>query len=198
MNEAVELKGPFLILGLGNPGRQYKRSRHNVGFMLLDQLADKLELSFTRKEADALIAKGHFAGHLVILAKPQTFMNLSGRSAGTLSRYYRVPLQSFMVVFDDIDLPLGNIRIRPKGGTGGHRGMESVVDNLNSGEFARLRIGIDRPSGRKDPADYVLEDFSDEEFELIQTVLHRCVGCILQFVEHDLEAAMNRCNPEQE
>jgi PTH1 family peptidyl-tRNA hydrolase len=197
MNESVEPTGPYLIVGLGNPGRQYNRIRHNVGFMLLDHLADKLDLSFTRREANALIAKGHFADQQIILAKPQTYMNLSGRSAGTLSRYYRVPFEHLLVAFDDLDLPLGSIRIRPKGGTGGHQGMESVLDSLNSGEFARLRIGIDRPSGRKDPADYVLEDFSDEEFELIQTVLQKCVDCVLQFIEHDLETAMNICNPER-
>jgi PTH1 family peptidyl-tRNA hydrolase len=191
---ALQPTGPFLILGLGNPGREYRNNRHNVGFMVLDQLAARLGLSFTRLEAKALVCKGDYQGQRLILAKPQTFMNLSGSSAASLLRYYKIPLEYFVVVYDDVDLPLGVIRMRPGGGSGGQKGMASIIDHLGTQEFFRLRIGIGRPPGRMEAAAYVLEDFSAQEQEELPPLLDRAIEAILTFASDGKEAAMNKYN----
>lgn len=190
----AETNPPFLITGLGNPGRQYRETRHNVGFMTVDRLAAHLGITFTRMESKAMIAKGEHRGQRLILAKPQTFMNLSGQSVGALARFYKVPPTQLLVIFDDVDLPLGTLRIRPGGGSSGQKGMTSIIERLGTQDFPRLRVGIDRPPGRMEAADYVLQAFSNGEKELLDTTLDRAVQAILEFTGAGLDSAMNKYN----
>jgi PTH1 family peptidyl-tRNA hydrolase len=162
--------------------------------MVVDRLADRLGLSFSRLESRTLVTKGEVQGKRVILAKPQTFMNLSGEAVSSLQRFYKVPLEHLLVVYDDVDLPLGTLRLRPSGGGGGQKGMLSVIERLGTQEFPRLRIGIDQPPGRMDSADYVLQDFSRAQAEFLPEILDRAVDASLTFIEQDLQAAMNRFN----
>jgi PTH1 family peptidyl-tRNA hydrolase len=185
---------PYLLVGLGNPGREYRNNRHNVGFMLLDRLAARLDVTFSRLESKALVAKGDYQARRVILAKPQTYMNLSGQAVSALLRFYKVPLEHLLVVFDDVDLPFGAIRLRPGGGSSGQRGMKSVLEQLGTQDFARLRIGLDRPPGRRGAANYVLQDFSKEESETLADVLDRGVGAVLAFLTGGIQTAMNQFN----
>lgn len=191
---AMELSQPFLIAGLGNPGRQYRGNRHNVGFMFADRLAARLNVSFARLESKALVTRADFQGQRIVLAKPQTYMNLSGQPVGSLLRYYKIPLQNLLVAYDDVDLPLGALRLRPTGGSAGQKGMESIIQVLGTQDFPRLRIGIDRPPGRMDAAAYVLQDFSRFQAETLVPTLDRAVDAALVFVTHGLETAMNQYN----
>ncbi len=194
INKMSETKPVFLIAGFGNPGRQYRENRHNVGFMLLDQLAGKLDVSFTRMESNALVCKTSHDGQRLVLAKPQTYMNQSGQPVASLLRYYRVELDRLMVVYDDVDLDLGVLRIRPEGGSAGQKGIASVIDRLGTQQFARMRIGIGRPPGRMDAAAYVLQDFSESERSMLGEVLDRGVDAVLTFVTDGIDAAMNKYN----
>jgi peptidyl-tRNA hydrolase, PTH1 family len=186
--------GPYLLIGLGNPGQEYRRNRHNAGFMLLDRLAARLGVSFSRLESRALVTKCEYRGRRLVLGKPQTFMNLSGPAAGALLRYYKVPLANLMVAYDDVDLPLGTLRLRPSGSAAGQKGMASIIERLGTQDIPRLRIGIGRPPGRMDAADYVLQDFSNAEKELLEPTLERGVDAVLLFIGEGLEAAMNQFN----
>ena len=189
-----EYQAPFLIVGLGNPGLKYRKNRHNVGFMTLDHLAARLGIIFSRMEMKALMTKGDYDRHRIILAKPHTFMNLSGQAVGALLRFYQVPLDQLLVVYDDVDLPLGSLRLRPGGGSAGQKGMISIIERLDSQDFPRLRIGIGRPPGRMEAADYVLQDFSPSEKPYLEEFLSNAVEAILVFVSEGLETAMNRFN----
>jgi PTH1 family peptidyl-tRNA hydrolase len=186
--------GPFLIVGLGNPGRQYAANRHNVGFMVLSRLAEKLGEQFNRVESHALLAKANLHGVRLILAKPQTYMNGSGNAVRSLLRFYKIPPQQLLVAFDDVDLPLETLRLRAEGGSGGQKGMQSIIEQLGSEEFPRLRVGIGRPPGRMEAADYVLQDFAKNEQELLDLTLNRAVDAILTFVTDGLDKAMNLYN----
>jgi PTH1 family peptidyl-tRNA hydrolase len=190
----LERHGPFLIAGLGNPGRSYENNRHNVGFMLLNRLAAKLGQGFSQVESKALVSKVTYQGERVILVKPQTYMNNSGMSVSSLLHFYKVPLENLIVANDDVDLPFGTLRIRPAGGSAGQKGMQSIIDRLGTEEFPRLRIGIGRPPGKREAADYVLQDFSPDEAELLAETLDRAVAAVLIFLEFGLDTAMNRFN----
>lgn len=185
---------PLLIVGLGNPGRGYRHNRHNVGFMVVELLAKELGLQFTRRQSKAQVASGRLGGRKVILAKPQTFMNLAGESVASLARFHRVALTDLIVVCDELDLPLGTIRLRPVGGSTGHNGLRSIFEHLGSQDFPRLRIGIGRPPGRMDPADYVLQDFGDAEREILSEALDRAAHSVRAFAVEGIEAAMTRYN----
>jgi PTH1 family peptidyl-tRNA hydrolase len=192
--EPIDTPNLYLIAGLGNPGREYKNNRHNAGFMLLDRLAGRLSVTFGRLEAKALVAKGVHQGRRLILAKPQTYMNESGKAVGTLVHYYKVPLENLIVAYDDVDLPYGILRLRPGGGSAGQKGMRSIQERLGAEDFPRLRFGIGRPPGRMDAADYVLQDFDRGEAAELPAVLDRAVDAILMFVCEGLEKAMNLYN----
>jgi PTH1 family peptidyl-tRNA hydrolase len=185
---------PLLIVGLGNPGRGYRHNRHNVGFMVVELLAKELGLQFTRRQSKAQVASGRLGGRKVILAKPQTFMNLAGESVASMARFHRVALTDLIVVCDELDLPLGTIRLRPVGGSAGHNGLRSIFEHLGSQDFPRLRIGIGRPPGRMDPADYVLQDFGDAEREILSEALDRAAHSVRAFAVEGIEAAMTRYN----
>jgi peptidyl-tRNA hydrolase, PTH1 family len=191
----------FLVVGLGNPGREYRETRHNVGFMLLDRLAVKLNVRFTRFQSRALVASAPYphqkagAGKCkIVLAKPQTFMNLSGQSVQGLVHFYKLPLTNLLVAHDDLDLPPGTIRIRPDGGSAGQRGMTSILDRLGTDDFPRLRLGIGRPPGQMQAPDYVLQEFSNADLTIILETLDRAVEAVLTFVTEGLDAAMNKYN----
>jgi PTH1 family peptidyl-tRNA hydrolase len=184
----------YLIAGLGNPGPEYADNRHNVGFRCLERLAEGHGLAFRRRQKRARVASGRICGRRVVLAKPQTFMNRSGESVSRLASFYKVELEQLLVVYDDLDLPPGTIRLRPSGGSGGHRGVRSIIHQLGSEEFPRLRIGIGRPPGRMDPADYVVQDVSGEEAILYDRVLDRAVGAIETWLDEGIERAMDQHN----
>jgi PTH1 family peptidyl-tRNA hydrolase len=184
----------FLLVGLGNPGREYRDSRHNVGFMLVDRLCVRLNARGMKMQSKAIVITTTYEEHKLILAKPQTYMNLSGQSVQGLAHFYKIPLTNLLVLSDDLDLPFGTIRIRARGGPGGQRGMSSIIERLGTQEFPRLRIGIGRPPGRMDPADYVLQDFSKEEMKSLSEILDHAADAALEFVIHGLNAAMNRFN----
>jgi PTH1 family peptidyl-tRNA hydrolase len=184
----------YLIVGLGNPGREYAGNRHNVGFRSIDRLAAAHSLSFNRRQKRASIALGPVLQRAVVLAKPRTFMNKSGGPVAALARFYRVPCDRLLVVHDDLDLPLGTTRMRPLGGSGGHRGMRSIINCLGSRQFPRLRIGIGRPPGRMDPADYVLQDFSADEEILLDRTLEQATAAIETWLVEGVDEAMTRYN----
>lgn len=185
---------PYLIVGLGNPGREYRQNRHNIGFMLLDHLAARYGESFSRFESRALVIKTKPADHRLILAKPQTFMNNSGQAVSSLVRFYKVPLEKLIVAYDDVDLPFGKLRLRPSGGSGGHRGMKSIIERLGTVEFSRLRLGIGRPPGRKEAADYVLQNFKKDELVILPGILDGGVEAIMTFIHSGIDQAMNQFN----
>ena len=189
-----ETQTPYLIAGLGNPGVQYRQTRHNAGFMVLDRLAARLGVTFSRLESKALVTKADYQGSRIVLVKPHTFMNLSGQPVGSLSRYYKVPREKLLVAYDEVDLPLGTLRIRPGGGSAGHKGISSIIERLGSQDFPRLRVGVSRPPGRMEAADYVLQEFAASEKELLHVALDTAVDAILVFVSEGLEAAMNKFN----
>jgi PTH1 family peptidyl-tRNA hydrolase len=185
---------PLLIVGLGNPGRQYRANRHNVGFMVVEALAASLGTSFRRMQAKALVTEARLEGVRLILAKPQTYMNNAGQSVGSLARFFRLPAEQILVIYDDLDLPPGALRLRPAGGTGGHRGMGSIVEHLGLEDFPRLRFGIGRPPGAMDPADFVLQDFSRGEQDLAAAAVDRAVECVRTFALEGIQTAMTRFN----
>jgi PTH1 family peptidyl-tRNA hydrolase len=182
-----------VVIGLGNPGPRYAGNRHNVGFQCLDRLAEAWGLSFSRQKHKALLAQGKFANLEVLLAKPQTFMNLSGDAVERMARFYSVPPENILVIYDDLDLSVGRIRLRPQGGSGGHRGMKSIMEQLGTDGFPRLRVGIGRPS-HSDPVDYVLEDFSLDDRIAFDEVYERVVSAVELWLTEGIEAAMNSYN----
>jgi PTH1 family peptidyl-tRNA hydrolase len=182
-----------LIVGLGNPGRQYARNRHNVGFQCLDRLAQAHGLLFGNRRARASLASGKTSGVRVVLAKPRTYMNLSGQAVGPLVRFYKLSLDDILVIYDDLDLPLGTIRLRPEGGSGGHKGMRSIIEALGSQAFPRLRVGIGRPPGN-DAVSYVLKDFTADEQITLESVYEKVVAAVELFLREGIEAAMNTYN----
>ncbi|NMB86914.1 MAG: aminoacyl-tRNA hydrolase [Chloroflexi bacterium] len=184
----------FIVVGLGNPGREYKDTRHNVGFMVIDSISADLDIKISRVQSKALVGQGLVQGYKVILAKPQTYMNLSGQAVSGLLRFYKVPLDHLLVVHDDLDLPLGTLRMRPDGGSGGQKGLASIIQQLGTQAFPRLRIGIGRPPGRMPASDYVLQTFSSGDKETLQAVLDRAVAAANAFILHDLNYAMNQFN----
>ncbi len=196
---SVSVTDKYLIVGLGNPGREYRYNRHNAGFMLLDRLVERHGLlGFSRRQGKALITTGAIAEAAVILAKPQTFMNLSGEAVSALVRFYAIPLERLLVCLDDIDLPVGTLRLRPEGGSAGQGGLQSIIEHLGTEAFPRLRIGVGRPPGSKAAAHYVLRDFKGEELEFINLTLDRAADAAECYVTDGLIAAMNRFNAPAE
>jgi PTH1 family peptidyl-tRNA hydrolase len=186
----------WLIVGLGNPGERYARTRHNIGFEGLDTLARRHNLEFRGKRANSLIAEGNIAGQRVALVKPQTFMNLSGQAVSALRGWYKIdPARELLVVYDDLDLPFGKLRLRERGSAGTHNGMRSIVGQLGSNEFPRLRVGIDQPPGKMDAAAYVLSRFRKEEEAELPFLLDTIADAVELLLREGLTAAMNKYNP---
>ena len=185
---------PLLIVGLGNPGRDYKENRHNVGFMLIDRLSVRWDARNMKIQSKAIVISTRWVGRKLLLAKPQTYMNLSGTSVQGLLKFYKLPLENLLVAHDDLDLPFGALRIRPGGGPGGQRGVEDIISRLGTQEYARLRIGIDRPPGRMDPANYVLQDFPSKDLIALSQVLDRAADSVQTWIQEGLNSAMNKFN----
>jgi PTH1 family peptidyl-tRNA hydrolase len=191
-----------LIVGLGNPGRKYERNRHNLGFMCLNHFARTQGISLDKKQGKARLGKGTVAGMEIILAKPQTYMNQSGQSVSRLIKKFNVDFDNLLVIHDDLDLPLGKIRIRQGGGSAGHKGIESVTTEVGSQNFSRLRVGIGRPPivegstgiTEADIISYVLSDFTPEEKQTIYQVIPRVSEAILCLLTEGLTATMNKYN----
>jgi peptidyl-tRNA hydrolase, PTH1 family len=182
-----------LVAGLGNPGPEYERTRHNVGFRVAEELAARLDGTFKRSKHEALVVEVRDGDGRLLLAKPQTFMNDSGRSVAALMRYYRVPLAKVVVVHDELDLPFGVIRVKLGGGTAGHNGVADVANVIGEG-FARVRIGIGRPPGRKDPVDFVLEPFSKREEGEVPGIVDLGADAVLSIVRDGVGAAQTAFN----
>ncbi|HSM59012.1 MAG TPA: aminoacyl-tRNA hydrolase [Candidatus Sulfomarinibacteraceae bacterium] len=182
-----------LIVGLGNPGRKHRNNRHNIGFMAIDRLAAAHHIELSRVQSKAVIGTGRIGQQPVILAKPQTYMNRSGDSVGPIAHYYRIDPQAVLVVYDELDLPLGALRLREQGGSGGHNGMKSIIQHLGN-NFPRLRLGIGRPPGRMPPAAYVLQDFGADEEPVVDELLVGAVEAIETFLHEGIGMAMSRHN----
>lgn len=182
-----------LIVGLGNPGRRYQGTRHNIGARVIDTLARRHHVAL-REEGWADVGALTLDGARVLLARPQTYVNVSGTAVADLRRRHRLPRENLLVAFDDLDLPVGQIRLRAKGGHGGHNGMRSIIEALGSEEFARLRVGIGRPPEGVDPADYVLSRFSKEEQAQLDEAVERAADAVEAFVRRGIEAAMSAFN----
>ncbi len=183
-----------LIVGLGNPGKAYTRSRHNVGFRCLDHLSKRHALPFNKSRGRVQIARGEIAGREVMLVKPQTYMNLSGQAVSSLMRKFGIPLGDLVVIYDDLDLPLGKTRLRSSGSSGMHKGVESIISSLASQDFPRIRVGIGHPEEEGDTIDYVLSDFTPEEREVIEESIAKVADLIHCLIAEGIEAAMNRFN----
>ncbi len=189
-----------LIIGLGNPGREYEGNRHNVGFQILDELVKELELEDFKaeKKFHALVTQGTHEGEKFIFAKPQTYMNLSGESAIKIAQFYKIPLQDTLVVYDELDLPLGKIRVRPNGSAGTHNGLKSLVQHLGSSNFPRLRFGIESRGTtapqQQNTSDFVLSDFRPEEFAEYQKIMKQAKQATLDFLHEDMEKLMQKYN----
>lgn len=195
--ELTEAARVYLLAGLGNPGREYRDSRHNAGFMVMDHLAADLDIKITRVQNKALVGTGMVGDTKVVLAKPQTYMNLSGEAVAGLVRFYKIPIDHLLIIHDDIDLPFGVIRLRPDGGSGGQKGVQSIIDHLGTQDFPRLRFGIGRPPGSKSSAAYVLKTFSPEEQKELVFLLDQAAAALRLYLSEGLEAAMNRYNGSQ-
>ena len=181
-----------LIVGLGNPGAEYARTRHNVGWQVVDAFAKKFRIEVARHEKNAMTGTGRVAGGSVLVAKPLTYMNLSGDAVRLLVNAYAESTQELMVVYDDIDLPLGKLRIRPNGSAGTHNGMRSIIAELASENFPRLRVGIGSPETQL--RDYVLDEFTPDEQPVVERAIGRCVDALVLFCRDDLRRAMNEFN----
>jgi PTH1 family peptidyl-tRNA hydrolase len=184
----------LLIVGLGNPGREYVENRHNVGFDCVDLLAEKYGIALNKSQHKARLGMGQVAGRRAILAKPQTYVNSSGEAVGAVARYYKVAPEDVLVIYDDLDLPQGTIRLRPGGSSGGHNGIKSIIEHLGTQAFPRVRIGIGRPPGRMEPKDYVLQDFTAAERGAMAEVYDRVVAAVETFIREGIREAMNRFN----
>lgn len=184
-----------LIVGLGNPGAEYERTRHNIGWQVVDAFARKFRIDVTRHEKSAMTGQGRVAGGAVMVAKPLTYMNLSGEAVRLLTNAYLDSTDDLIVVYDDIDLPLGRLRIRPNGSAGTHNGMRSIIGELKTEKFPRLRIGIGA-SERGKLRDYVLDEFTSEEQPIVERAVTRSVDALLLFARGDLRRAMNEFNKD--
>jgi PTH1 family peptidyl-tRNA hydrolase len=171
-----------LVVGLGNPGSRYKGNRHNIGFQVIDAFAEAHHLEFTRTEHFAQTAHGSIMEQRVILAKPQTWMNDSGKAVAPLAHYYKIAPERMLVIYDDLDIPLGTIRFRATGTSGGHRGVQSIIQHLGLMSFHRLRLGIGRPPGQMDPAAYVLQNYDEEEQSIVDEVQRKALVLIQEWL----------------
>ena len=189
----------FLIVGLGNPGAEYAKTRHNAGFLLVQKLAERWKANWTlEKKFNARVAKAERSEGRVLLCEPQTFMNSSGESVGPLAQFFRVPISRLLVAVDDADIPFGEIRLRPGGSSGGHHGLESIEQHLGTREFARLRLGIGRKDGAREITDYVLGRFSAGETELAEKILARAADQAEVWLKAGIQKAMSQFNGKVE
>lgn len=186
-----------LVVGLGNPGKQYEKTKHNIGFMVIDAIADSVPHTPWREEQHAEVCSITVDGEKVLLVKPQTFMNLSGESVGPLMRYYKIDPSDVYCIYDDMDLPIGKLRIRPNGSSGGHNGIKSLISHIGTENFPRFRVGIGRPLPQWTVIDHVLAPFSEESQEKVQKGIKDMVKAVLGTLEVGIDKGMNQFNPKR-
>ena len=183
---------PWIIVGLGNPGTDYVSTRHNIGFRCVDHLAERSGIKISEKRRHALLGKGFFQNLPIVLAKPKTFMNASGEAVRYLIQRFGPPRNKILIISDDMDLPMGQLRIRTAGGSGGHRGLDSIIEQLGNNEFPRLRVGVGRPM--HEAIKHVLGPFSQKEEEILSSSIVLCVDALETWLTEGIECAMNRFN----
>lgn len=182
------------FVGLGNPGKQYESTRHNIGWMALDRFAEKHDIRISQSKCKGLLGEGHVGGQKVVLLKPMTYMNLSGESIRAYMDFYKASIDDLIVIYDDLDTPFGSIRLRYQGSAGGHNGIKSTIQHLGTQSFNRIRMGISRPAPGRDIADYVLSTFSKEEMQTMPQVLDRTVQAMEFALQNDFEKTMAKFN----
>lgn len=184
----------YLIAGLGNPEPEYSRTRHNMGFDVINQIASKYEIELTRTKFNGIYGSGTIEGKKVILLKPQTYMNLSGQSIKPFIDFYKIPLENVLVVYDDMDVEIGSIKLRKKGGPGTHNGAKSVVHELVSEDFPRIRVGIGKPVDEYDAIDYVIGKLEDETYTKLEEGIHKAAKAVEEYLKNGIDMAMNKFN----
>lgn len=187
-----------IVVGLGNPGRRYQGTRHNIGFAVADEVARRQQAGFEPGRADTLTARRGRGPQSLLVVKPLTMMNLSGEAVAGVAGFYKVEPPAILVVADDVNLPLGRLRLRARGTAGGHNGFRSIIASLGTGEFPRLRVGVGRGDPRRDLADHVLARFDDDEREAVDRAIARAADAVETFLAEGIEAAMNRYNRAEE
>ncbi len=184
----------YLIVGLGNPEPEYSKTRHNMGFDTVNKIAEKYEIKFDKKKFDGLIGIGKIENEDVILLKPQTYMNESGKSIIQVKNFYKIPLDKIIVIYDDIDLPEGVVKLRKKGGAGTHNGMRSVVSELNSTDFIRVRVGTGQPIFKELLISYVIQKLSDEDYNKLIPAIEKAADGVVEILKNGIDIAMNKYN----
>lgn len=183
-----------LVLGLGNPGRRYERTRHNAGFLVVDRIAERHRVTVERRQLGAMVESVRFGEHPVVLAKPQSFMNLSGQPAVSLRGWYKVANDDVVVVHDDVDLPFGDLRVKKGGGHGGHNGLRDIDEKLGTAGYVRVRVGVGRPASGRTTADWVLEPFAPAEEAELPGLVERAAEAVVLVVEQGVDVAMSQVN----
>lgn len=187
-----------VIVGLGNPGKRYTLTRHNAGFWVIDHLSERWNIPLNSGKFQSIFGEGHFNGEKVILVKPQTYMNLSGQSIQAIIKFWKIPTSNLLVIFDDLDLPPGMLRLKQKGSSGGHKGVTSIINLLGTDQFPRLRIGIGKPEVPMPIPDYVLAKIPRQEWSLFQDVVNQCGNATEHWIISGIEHAMNLYNSRKE
>jgi peptidyl-tRNA hydrolase, PTH1 family len=184
----------YLICGLGNPGKKYELTKHNIGFLVLDQLADKFEIPVEQKKFKSLFGQLELDKNKIYLLKPQTYMNLSGEAIKEAASFFKIEPQNLLIIHDDLDFPFGTVRIKIGGGAGGHNGLSSIIEHLGTDEFTRIRIGIGRPSTPMDPAGYVLQPYTEEQNKKLEDIIAKGLEAIGAILKSNAPSAMNKFN----
>jgi PTH1 family peptidyl-tRNA hydrolase len=184
----------FLFIGLGNPGREYTQTRHNIGFLVIDRLAHRWSVNVEKYKYKSLMGETRGMAEKRILIKPQTFMNNSGTAVRSFVNFYKPPFSRVMVIFDDLDLPFGTLRIRESGGSSGQNGMKSIIAHLGTEDFPRMRVGIGRPPGKMDSVDFILDKFRPSELEDLDIILNHCTDAIEMFIKDGIDKTMTFFN----
>lgn len=195
--EMKDKEKTYVIVGLGNPGKEYDKTKHNVGFDVIDALSDKYNISVTKFKNKSFTGTGNINGKSVMLVKPQTYMNLSGEAVRDIVNFYKIPQENFIVIYDDISLPPSRIRIRKKGSHGGHNGIKNIINIMGTDEFPRVKVGVGEKPNGWDLADYVLSKFSKDDLPLINMGIDKSVEGVELFLEEGLDFAMNKMNPSE-
>ncbi len=184
----------YLIVGLGNPEKDYSNTRHNMGFDVINKITELTGIKVLKKKFNALYGMGEINGNKVILVKPQTYMNLSGESVIQFKKFYKISNKNIIIIYDDIDLEIGSIRLKAKGGSGTHNGMRSVVENLNTEEFIRVRVGIGTPENKEDMINYVIGAIPKREREILEGATAKAAESVIEILENGIDIAMNKYN----
>jgi peptidyl-tRNA hydrolase, PTH1 family len=184
----------ILVAGLGNPGKKYTNTKHNIGFLVVDEIGKRVGIELKKNKFKGIFGEGFTGDIKLALLKPETYMNLSGESVSSIKNFYDIPTENIIVVYDEMDLPLGDIRIKSGGGSAGHNGIKSIISSLGSGEFTRVRVGIGKPLAKDSGAGHVLSGFSKDEGKIVKESIMRAADAVFAITEDGLERAMNKYN----